>query len=161
MKKRLDDMGIEAFVPMHYELEENEGGRSMRRVPAIHNLIFIHSSQDEISTLKTTCRELEPLRYMMRPTEGGRKHEIIRVPDSQMENFMRVTSVEDDSVMYLKYDSYLDKVGRRVIVTQGQFAGVEGVIKRIRNNRRVMVKIDGVAAVAIANVPSAFLMFVE
>jgi len=75
-----------------------------------------------------------------------------------MENFMRVATVKDDKVMFLEYGSYLDKPGSRVKVTKGFFAGVEGTVKRISNNRRVVVKIDGVAAVAITNVPVEYLM---
>ena len=63
--------------------------------------------------------------------------------------------------MYLKCTNFLEKVGQRVKVTNGYFAGVEGVIKRIKNNRRVVVQINVVAAVAIAHVPSDYLMAID
>jgi len=162
MKEQLDQLSIKNFVPMRYELVEGRAGRSLRLMPAIHNLIFVHTTQENLTRLKTTCQDLEPLRYMMRPVEGktGEK-EIIRVPDKQMENFIRVAQVTDERVMFLEYNDYLEKVGQRVKVTDGFFAGVEGTIKRIKNNRRVVVKIDGVAAVAIANVPVEYLMLIE
>ena len=162
MKAQLDKLSIENFVPMRYKLVNTHSGRSLKLMPAIHNLIFVRTTREGMTDLKMTCRELEPLRYMMRPVEGSKeKKEIIRVPDKQMENFMRVASVTDERVMFLKYDNYLEKVGQHVRVTNGFFAGVEGVIKRIRNNKRVVVKINGVAAVAIANVPVEYLMPIE
>lgn len=162
VKEHLDSTGIENYIPMRYELKGEGGRQQMMLVPAIHNLIFIRTTQDELTTMKATQRELEPLRYMMRPVEGSTtQKEIIRVPDRQMENFMRVAAAADERVMFLEYGNYLDKVGHRVRVTQGYFAGVEGVIKRIKNNRRVVVKIDGVAAVAIANVPSEYLEVID
>ena len=162
VKEQLDSLKVENFVPMSYEVKGENGQKTLALVPAIHNLIFIRSTQEAITTMKTTMRSLEPLRYMMRPVEGkeGTK-EIIRVPDRQMENFMRVATAADERVMFLEYGNYLDKVGRRVRVTQGFFAGVEGVIKRIKNNRRVVVKIDGVAAVAIANVPADHIQEID
>lgn len=162
MKEQLDKLNIENFVPMHYELVDTDNGRSLKLLPAIHNLIFVRATREDMTNLKMTRRELEPLRYMMRPVEGSKgEMEIIRVPDKQMEDFMRVASVTDERVMFLKYSNYLEKVGQRVKVTNGFFAGVEGVIKRIRNNRRVVVIINGVAAVAIANVPVDYLMPIE
>jgi len=162
MKEQLDKLNIENFVPMRYELVETRDGRSLRLMPAIHNLIFVRTTKEDMTKLKLTCRALEPLRYMMRPVVGNKeKKEIIRVPDRQMENFMRVASVTDERVMFLEYGNYLEKVGQHVKVTNGFFAGVEGVIKRIKNNKRVVVMINGIAAVAIVNVPVEYLIPIE
>lgn len=158
MKECLDTLGMESFVPMHYEIVGEGANRSMELVPAIHNLIFVRAVREQLTDLKMTRSELAPLRYMMRPKENGEGREVIAVPDRQMDNFLKVARITDDRVMFLKYGNYLDKVGHRVCVTQGFFAGVEGVVKRIKNNRHVVVKIDGVAAVAIANVPVAHIM---
>ena len=157
MKGLLDELGIENFVPMHYEILGNGNNRKMALVPAIHNLIFVHYEQERLSQLKMNRQGLEPLRYIMRPNANGQGQEIIRVPDRQMENFMRVASVEDERVKFLKYEDYLAQPGKRVRVTTGHFAGVEGVIKRIQSNKYVVVQIDGVAAVAIAYVPKQSL----
>ncbi len=60
---------------------------------------------------------------------GDTKNEILQVPDKQMDNFMRVASIKDDRVMFLDNNKFINKVGQRVKVTDGYFAGVEGVIK--------------------------------
>ena len=162
IKECLDLLQIENFVPMHYELVENSDHRKLKKVPAIHNLIFIRTTQEQLTDMKKSRQELEPLRYMMRPVgNGSKEQEIIRVPDKQMEDFIRVASAEEDKVIFLHYGSYLAQSGQRVKVTDGYFAGVEGVIKRIKNNRRVVVQIDGVAAVAIAHVPVEHLMAIN
>ena len=56
--------------------------------------------------------------------------------------------------MFLDNNAFINKVGQRVKVNDGFFAGVEGVIKRINKNKRVVVQLEGLAAVAIAFVPS-------
>lgn len=151
VKQHLDQLEIENFLPMQVDWANQE----KKLVPAIHNLIFVRSTRQQLTELKMTKRELEPLRYMMNNAESG--GDIMVVPDKQMENFIRVASVEDDTVMYLDNDSYINKVGRHVRITDGQFKDVEGVIKRIKKNRYVVVQIEGVAAVAITYVPACWL----
>lgn len=161
MKNCLDELGVENFVPMHHGLVVCGKTRKEALVPAIHNLIFVRTTQAHLTFLKMTQKELAPLRYIMKVTGNGSGQEILRVPDRQMENFLRVAHVEDDSVQFLKYEKYLSQPGQRVLVTEGQFAGVEGVIKRIKSNKHVVVQIDGVAAVAITYVPQKSLRPLE
>ena len=164
IKALLDSIGVESFLPMHYELVETRtGGKKRMLLPAIHNLIFVKSTQEFLTELKMTREEFAPMRYMMKRslTDGKRKSEIICVPDQQMENFMRVASVQDDRVMFLDNNEYINKVGQRVKVIDGYFSGVEGVVKRINKNKRVVVQLEGVAAVAIAFVPSSCLTIIQ
>ena len=161
VKKELVALGIENFVPMHYELREKDGARKRVLVPAVHNLIFVRSTQDTLTELKNTRRELAPLRYIVRRMLEDDRTEIIVVPDRQMENFMRVASVETDDVMFLDCTDYICRVGKRVRIVEGPFAGVEGVIKRIKNNKHVVVQVEGLAAVGITFVPPSLLQAVD
>lgn len=162
IKALLDELGVECFLPMHYELVETKtGGKKRVLSPAIHNLIFVRSTQEFLTHLKMCREEFAPLRYMMKKSVSGDfKSEILQVPDRQMDNFMRVASVQDDRVMFLDNNEFINKVGQRVKVTDGFFAGVEGVIKRINKNKRVVVQLEGVAAVAIAFVPTSQLSLI-
>lgn len=159
IKSLLDEMGIENFLPLHWEVVElKNGGKKRMLLPAIHNLIFVRATQAILTELKMTREEFAPMRYMMkRPVANGEKSEIMHVPDQQMENFMRVASVQDDRVMFLDNNDFINKVGQRVKVTDGCFSGVEGVIKRINRNKHVVVQLEGLAAVAIAFVPASHL----
>lgn len=161
VKDELERLGIECFVPMTYRLVDAEGENPHRELmPAINNLVFVRSSQERISSLKAANEVLEPLRYMMDHT-AGRKPEIMTVPDWQMENFLRVASKTDDSVMFLDENTIIGKVGKRVRIMGGQFEGVEGVIRRVKRCKRVVVALDGLLSVAIAYVPAALLAEVE
>ena len=168
VKAELDRLGIECFVPMTYKLVESrihsdsnshkKSETELRRelVPAINNLIFIRSTQEQISDLKRRNEQLEPLRYMMDHT-ADEAHTIMTVPGRQMENFMRVASKTDDSVMFLDENSIIGKEGMRVRIMGGPFEGVEGVIRRVKRCKRVVVGIEGVMSVAIAYVPVGLL----
>ena len=160
VKAELDRLGIENFVPMKYKVVEaqNDGDTELRRmlVPAINNLIFVHSTQERVSELKRRNEVLEPLRYMMDHTVA-REHAIVTVADGEKENFMRVASRTDDSVMFLDDETVLGKEGKRVEIMGGAFEGVTGVIRRVKRCKRVVVEIEGVAGVAIAWVPAGML----
>lgn len=162
IKALLDEMGVESFLPMHYELVETKtGGKKRVLLPAIHNLIFVRSTQEFLTNLKMCHEEFAPMRYMMKRSRSCETQgEIIQVPDRQMDNFMRVASVQDDRVIFLDSNEFVNKVGQRVKVIDGFFAGVEGVVKRINKNKRVVVQLEGLAAVAIAFVPASQLTIV-
>ena len=160
VKAELDRLGIENFVPMRYKVVEsqNDGDMELRRVlmPAISNLIFVRSTQERLSELKRRNEVLEPLRYMMDHTAAG-EHTIMTVADRKMENFMRVASRTDDSVMFLDNETVVGKEGKRVEIMGGAFEDVTGVIRRVKRCKRGVVEIEGVASVAIAYVPAGML----
>lgn len=160
VKAELDRLGIENFVPMRYKVVEsqNDGDTELRRVlvPAISNLIFVRSTQERVSELKRRNEVLEPLRYMMDHT-ADESHTIMTLADGQMENFMRVASRTDDSVMFLDNETVIGKEGKRVEIMGGAFEGVTGVIRRVKRCKRVIVEIEGVASVAIAYVSAGML----
>ena len=137
---------------------QSDGDTELRRelVPAINNLIFVRSTQERVSELKRRNEVLEPLRYMMDRTAAC-GHTIMTVADREMENFMRVASRTDDSVMFLDDESVVGKEGKRVEIMGGVFEGVTGVIRRVKRCKRVVVEIEGVASVAIAWVPAGML----
>lgn len=157
----LQQLGIESFVPMRHGVTYTKDGPRYGLVPAIHNLIFVRSTQSRLTELKQGREELSSLRYITKPTpENPAKQTIIKVDDTAMENFMRVASVTDDRVMFL--DNYSDEmIGQRVRVMDGFFAGAEGIIRRIKKNKRVVVSIEGCASVAIAYVPKQSLMVID
>ena len=160
VKAELDRLGIENFLPLRNKVVEsqNDGDTELRRVlvPAINNLIFVRSTQERVSELKRTNEALEPLRYMMDQT-ASLEHAIMTVADREMENFMRVASRTDDSVMFLDNETVVGKEGKRVEIMGGAFEGVTGVIRRVKRCKRVVVEIEGVASVAVAYVPAGVL----
>jgi transcription antitermination factor NusG len=164
VKAELDRLEIENFIPMTYQFTESrkQGDTELRRelVPAINNLIFVHSTKERISELKVSNELLEPLRYMIDQT-AGEAHTIMTVPDKQMENFMRVASVTDDTVMFLDETTIVGKEGKRVEIMGGPFEGVTGVIRRVKRCKRVVVELEGITCVAIAFVPVGLLKEIE
>lgn len=159
VKARLDELGIENYLPMKYDIVIRGGDRVRMLVPAVSNLIFVRAQRYNLTSLKYNDEILQPLRYMTRTDILTRdRHEVMTVPDRQMNDFISVSRmVDNDRVRYLRYDPYLDKPGQRVRIIDGNFAGVEGVIKRIGKNRQVVVLIPGIAAITLNSIPCTWI----
>ena len=79
------------------------------------------------------------------------------VPDREVEIFKIVCSVQDTGLELLDEDPAKYMVGDPVRVIDGPFKGAEGYIKRIRKDRRLVVVISGVAAIATSYIPPSQL----
>lgn len=161
IKGLLDELNIENFLPMRSDYVKTRNGKKKKLVPAIRNLIFVKSTQETLTGLKMTMTGFEPLRYITKKSLINGQHEIIHVPDKQMIDFIKVASSPDDQFFVLDNNDFINKVGKRVEITEGYFAGVEGVIKRIKRNKHVVVQIEGIAAVAITFVPANCLSIID
>lgn len=79
------------------------------------------------------------------------------VPDREMEVFIFVCSAGRQGLTYLGDDKPEYHQGDKVRVIDGPFKGAEGYIKRIKKDRRLVVSIKGVAAVATSFIHPQFL----
>ncbi len=146
LKEYLDQNHIESFIPMSYK-EVVKGERRVKKlVPVIHNLVFVRSSRKELAEVKREVALKIPMRYIM----NRETREPLVVPDKQMYSFIAVAGAYDEQVVFLDSSVVSLRKGDRVRITGGIFAGVEGVFIRIKGDRRVVVSIEGVMAVATA-----------
>ena len=142
VKEDLDARGITNFVPMQYRREERGGVMVKRLVPSIHNLIFINLTPSEMTEYKRTTAL--PIRYIM----SRETHKPITVPNREMENFIKVAGTYDEKLIFLNPDPGDFSKGERVRVIGGPFEGAEGIFVRLKGDRRVLINIQGVVAVA-------------
>ena len=142
VKEDLETRGIDCFVPMQYRREERHGVMVKRLVPSVHNLIFIHITPSEMTEYKRST-EL-PIRYMM----NRETHKPIIVPNREMDNFIKVAGTYEEKLIYLNPNPGDFTKGERVRIIGGMFAGAEGVFIRLKGDRRVLVNIEGLVAVA-------------
>ena len=131
---------------MHYEYVIRNGQRIRKLVPAIHNLIFIRSTRRKIDEIKEVNATTLPLRYIM----DRETRQPIIIPEAQMRYFIAVAGNYDQQIIYLPSEESGAQKGDRVRITGGVFEGVEGTFLRVKGDRRVVVSIQGVMAVATA-----------
>ena len=158
-KEYLQGKGIECFVPMVNALVEKRSGAKIRKhIPAIHNLIFVHTSKNVIQEIK---RGVDYLQYRTMPREG--KNIPIIIPDRQMQQFIAVTQTTNEELIYMRPEEVNIAKGTRVRVHGGAFDGTEGVFVKIQGKRnpRVVLLIQGVAAVALAEISTEFIEIIK
>lgn len=158
-KEYLQAKGIECFVPMVNALVEKRSGAKIRKqIPAIHNLIFVHTSKEIIQEVK---RGVDYLQYRTMPREG--KNIPIIIPDRQMQQFIAVTQISNEELIYMRPEEVNIAKGTRVRVHGGAFDGTEGVFVKIQGKRkpRVVLLIQGVAAVALTEISTEFIEIIK
>jgi transcription antitermination factor NusG len=81
------------------------------------------------------------------------------VPEEQMRSFIIVAGSEEEQVRLLDEQSFDLSKGMRVRVTGGMFEGAEGVLTKVSGarDRRVVVRIEGVAAVAAPTIDARLI----
>lgn len=159
-KRRLDELGFESFVPTKVVRAKLVNGRRvLQRRALVHNYIFVRSDRQKIDHIKQF--ELPYLRYVMHTKNGVRQAMV--VPEVQMRSFMLVTGTEDERLMLLEPESVELAVGMRVRVIGGVFAGAEGLLMKVAGarERRVVVKIEGIAAVATPRIEKELIEIIE
>ncbi len=138
------ERGMKHFIPKHYVIRVFHGRKSKRLVPVIPSLIFVYASKDEILSFKKLNNFLQ---FVMWNKSTG--PECLVVPDRQMEDFIKVSSQNEESTLYFNPEEIDIKRGTRVRIHGGRFDGVEGVFMQVkgRRNRRLVVMLDGIMAV--------------
>ena len=122
------------------------------------SLLFVRCTEPQMEDLvhRSGIKGFTPYYNHFEQNRFGRDLYLI-VPDRQMENFMRIVQTDNENIIVrLGEDLHLAR-GKRVLVADGQFAGVEGIVMRIAGQRRVVVQLQGLGYAATAFVPTAFL----
>jgi len=132
------------FVPMQYKISIKKGKKVRALVPVVHNLLFVHARPSEVKRIKS---QVSYLQYIT-DTRSGQK---IIISDSEMQRFIAVAGTYNDHLMY---DELNLSKGTKVRITGGDFEGQEGLFLKVKGarDRRVVIEIQGVIAVALATI---------
>ena len=137
LEKQLSQEGVRSYIPLLHEDTVAGDKKIRKRKPAVSSLMFIRQSEHYLLELQDRMKASCPfMAYFDRETK---KPAVI--PDREMELFMQITSADTSDLEYFS----------------GPFKGAEGYIKRIRGNRRLVVALEGIIAVATTYIPGRFL----
>lgn len=146
-KEILEQENMGVFIPMRYRVVQK--GKVKRRIlaPVISQLVFVHATPTEVQRVK---QKIPFLQYMMERKTGKK----ITVPERQMQQFISVAGSYDDHLLYFKPEEINIEKGSWVRIHGGEFDGLEGTFVKVKGarDRRVVIKIQGVVAVALATI---------
>ena len=140
------DDGLEFFIARHYIVQEFHGKKKLRLVPVIPNVVFVHASQVQLVHFK---EKYNFIKFSTWNTSDGIVY--LTVSDKEMNDFIRVSRSNEDSLRYFTPSDLDLKKGTKVKVHGGQFDGIEGTFLRIKGkrSRQVVVILPNVLAVSV------------
>ena len=176
----LGDMDLETYIPVRKVLLKDEdhmralrrlstpddsrrdnqyikaGPLIFKRVPVVSSLLFVRAPMDRIGEIGK-CVDGKGFVYKT----ADRKTEAV-IPDKQMAMFQLVCSSGAEGLEFFADDDLTRyKSGDKVRVLEGPLKGAEGYVKRIKKDRRLLVRIEGIIAVASSYIPKDLLVKVE
>ena len=152
IKKKLDELGIENYLPQEEQVRDTLLGRKKIRVILIHGMIFIRT--DKATSFSLLNDYLLNIVYLK---DRENRHSLI-IPDKQMQDFMFLLDFSTEGVEVLNKDL---KRGDRVRVIKGPLQGLEGELVRLKGHKRVVIRLEGVASIATSFIPGSFLEKIE
>lgn len=155
--------GCTAFYPTIMREQQINGHMEMREVSRLPNMFFAYGTEESIKNFVYDNKNLPYLRFYYRHTNQGKgtiKVPLV-VPESQMRSFKIICDSTAMDVYIHDEEIRKFKSGQKVYITEGEFAGVEGIVARFRGQQRVGVVIDGLLTMTTAYVPTAFLKVVS
>lgn len=143
--KLLDGLNIRTFTPMVWKLMLNHGKRERRRMPFIHDLLFVYASRAELDSVVETTPMLQ-YRYL----RGGYKMPMtVRAAD--MQRFIHAVGLSS-SPQYYRPDEVTPAMrNRRIRIIGGNLDGYEGSLITTRGSKvkRLLVEIPMLLAATV------------
>lgn len=153
LEERFGRQGFATFVPMQLSVSEPAPGKKIeKKTPAVAGLLFV---KGELAAISPHNPDNADIPYAIYSSEGRPAP----ISDGEMERFKIVATAYATGIEYIEPE-VAEKIlaeGNRVRVKSGIFEGAEGVVKRIKGSKRLVVEIKGVCAVATPYIPAALL----
>ena len=152
--------GGTAFLPLIKQEKVIKGKKTIVDVSRIPNIFFVYGTEDEVKTYAFDNVHLPFLRFYYESHHEGVKiiKEPLIVPDRQIQSLQILCKAEAEDIRFVP-DEMIPKFqeGESVVITQGEFKGIEGKVARWHGQQRVAIIIEGLCVIATAYVPSAYL----
>ena len=158
LKADLTRAGIEYYYPVQPD------GK-----PYIQSLIFVRCSEHQLAKWRAdavfsgrfSVYKHKEKRRRLYSEEMCERLVPAPIDEREMAVFILVTSASPDTYEILGPDDPKYHSGQLVRVTAGPFEGLEGRVRRIKKDRRLVITISGVVAVATVHIDPRLLEPVE
>lgn len=161
-KPFVEAKGFECYVPMRYKEVRKQGKKRIKTEPLLSSFLFVHATAEQVETLLyeikvSTDESRNLLSYYFDHTyqrqDNPDRNPPLIIRDEAMDNFIKLTSIKNPHVIPVTSENIQYKLGDHVIVTEGDFEGIQGRVARIAGQQRVIVELFGGCLVASAYIP--------
>ena len=139
-----------------------DGALIFQRKPIVKSILFIRADEKKLPLVESALKDegSNTTRGFIYKNAERKVYAII--PDKQMASFRLVTAKGSEGLDFFADNAYTCyKEGSRVRVVEGPFRGAEGYIKRIKRDRRLLVSVEGIIAVATSYIEPQYLEIVK
>ena len=136
------------------------GKRKKQRIPILPNFLFAKTTLSVLQSFLKSSPDLSFITFYYdhfnKKSDG--KNPPLVVPKESMDNFIKLTSIDDEHILLIDEVNGTYKQGDYVRIIDGQFKGIEGRVTKITGQKRVIVELPGFCSVATAYIPKVFLL---
>ena len=156
----LSAKGLETHLPLHTVYKEVAGKRKKQRVPLLPHFLFVHPS---LSILESLVKSSPDFRFISFSydhfnMQSDGKNPPLVVPANSMDNFIKLTSIDNEHILLVDEANGTYKQGDFVRIIEGPFKGIEGRVTKITGQKRVIVELPGLCSVATGYIPKGFII---
>lgn len=142
---RVQQAGLEVFTPMKWVVSQVNGRKTRRKIPAIHDLLFVHATREELDPV---IDKTDTLQY--RFVKGAAYRQPMTVHEAEMNRFIAAATATDTPKYYTPDELTKLSYGKQVrLVCDGIMNGYEGKLLAIRGSRKkkLVIEMPGLLAV--------------
>ena len=152
--------GIETHLPRHTTYKGVNGKRIKQRLPLLPNFLFAKTTLSVLEQFLKSSPDLNFITFYydhFNKKPDGKNPPLV-VPKESMDNFIKLTSIDDEHILLIDKVNGTYKQGDYVRIIDGPFKGIEGRVTKITGQKRVIVELPGLCSVATAYIPKVFLL---
>lgn len=147
VKERLDEAGIENFLPVQTIVRQWKYRKQRVTLPVITGMIFVRVTRKEQVPVLQTKGVVGFLKLRGCPTATV-------IPDQQMKDFCFLVDFSEEAI---EIRNEKIAVGDRVKVIKGALTGLKGELIHINGVSKVLVRVE-VLGCAMVDMPASFVM---
>lgn len=139
----LKDMGVECFTPMVWKLVMSGSKREKRRVPFMHDLLFVHGRRLEIDPLVERVSTFQ-YRFL-------KQRRPMTVRDADMERFKHAVESSESPIYYKPEEITSGMLRREIRIIGGNLDGYTGHLVTVRGSKvkRLLVELPSLLAATV------------
>ena len=136
----ISDMGIESYLPLYKVVKQWRDRKKKMEVPLFPNYVFVKVNEIKRASLYSIKEMVKFVTIEKRP---------VIINEQEIVAIKRVLSGDVE----IEKEEFFQE-GMKVRITQGQFAGLEGVVAKTCGKTRVIIKIDGLMKAFSFSIPT-------
>lgn len=144
VKERLDQIGVENYLPLKTEVRIWNDRRKKMAIPLITGYIFVRVEERQFIGVLETSGVVTFLK------EKGRA---VRIPDRQIEQLRLMVEHAGDQVEFSEINM---KRGDKVLVKQGELTGLIGELIENRGKYKIAIRLEYFGC-ALTTIPLSFV----